>query len=190
MIKVKRVFSGEKALEEVNTACKYIVEFETTREGDTIYLFAPSKRKIKGYFETEKGRLDFESKDGRIAFKISLKKPITMEDAANIAFFVNEIGHLVEPPEKRDEAVDLKRAELWFKVKRKRVVVTNEGALLVTARTGSLKKLREYHGEIKMHALTIKIEKYFDDTRFTIKGKLTIHKMRKITGLIETFETI
>lgn len=190
MVKVRRVFSGEKALEEIQTACKYIVEFNVTREGNVICLMAPSKRKVSGYFETSKGRLDFESKDGRIAFKVSLKKPITMDDSANIAFFVNEIGHLVEPPEEKDEAVDIKRAELWFKVERKRVVVTDDDALLVTVRAGSLKKLREYHGEIKMHALTIRFEQYFDATRFTIKGKLTTHKLRKITGLIETFETI
>ncbi|MCI4409761.1 MAG: hypothetical protein JHC26_11770 [Thermofilum sp.] len=184
----KITFSGEKALKELRTACKYITEFKTTRKGDVIYLHVPTREKLSGYLENEKLRIDIATEEKRIAFKINVKKPITRDDATFVGFFANALGHLVEPTDK-DEAVDLEWGELWFRLKRLDVAIVDD-ALSIIIRPNWNMKPYLCRGKIKTGGLRISFEPYFRDMKFTIKGKLTAKKIRKIREVIRAFEMI
>jgi len=184
----EKVFSGEKTLKEFFVACKEITKFKTTRKGNMIYLYVPTKEKITGYLENEKLRIDFATKGKRIAFKINVKKPTTRDDATFFGFFADALGHLVEPVDK-DKPVDLEWGELWFRTKRLDVAIVDD-ALSIIIRPSW--KMRPYlcHGKIKADGLRISFEPYFRDMKFTIKGKLTAKKIRKAREVIRAFEMI
>jgi hypothetical protein len=180
-------FSGERAIKELYVACKEIADFKVSRRGDVIYLRVPSREKLSGYLENEKLRIDFATDGEKIAFKINVKKPTTRDDATFFGFFADALGHLIEPED--GKPLDLRNAEQWFRTKRLRVAVAGD-ALSIIARRDWNMKLYMCHGETETDTLQISFEPDTENMRFTVRGKLTVRKMRKVRELIQAFEII
>jgi hypothetical protein len=181
------VFEGEKALKELYVACKEIADFKVSRRGDVIYLHVQSREKLSGYLENEKLRIDFATKGKKIAFKIDVRGPVTIDDATFVGFFADALGHLIEPA--GDKTIDLKWGETWFRTKRLDVAMIGD-ALSIIARDNWNTELYKCHGEIETDALKISFEPGTKSMRFTVRGELTVRKMRKIRELIRAFEII
>jgi hypothetical protein len=182
-------FEGERALKELYVACKEIADFRVSRRGDVIYLHVQSREELSGFLENDRMRLDFYRSGKRIAFRINVKRAVTIDDATFVGFFVDALGHLILATNDGDKAIDLKWGETWFRTKRLDVAIIGD-ALSIIARHNWNTELYKCHGEIKTGSLQISFEPVAKNMRFTVRGKLTVRRMRNIRELIRAFELI